>query len=80
MIERKKAEKQRTSMYESSVDYYDLWKCSHHCGLGGKGYILKGKDSEILYTDYYIEGKRSYMDITDKKVRGHLYITGCKSF
>ena len=25
--------------------------------------ILKGRDAEILYADY-IEGKRSYMDIT----------------
>lgn len=80
MMERKKAEKQRTSMYESSVDFYDSWKCSHHRGLGGKGCVLKGKDSEILYTDYYIEGKRSYMGITDKKVWGLLYITEFKSF
>lgn len=64
-------------MYESSVDFYDSWKCSHH---RGKGCVLKGKDSEILYTDYYIEGKRSYMGITDKKVWGLLYITEFKSF
>lgn len=78
MMERKKAEKKKTSMYEPSVDFYDSWKCSHHRGLGGKGYVLKGKGSEILYTDYYIEGKRSYMDIINKKAPRFSYITEFK--
>lgn len=38
-------------MYEPSVDFYDSWKCLHYRELGGKGYVLKGKGSEILYTD-----------------------------
>ena len=38
-------------------------KCLHDCEACGKCRILKGRDAEILYADY-IEGKRSYMDIT----------------
>ena len=41
----------------------DAWKCLHDCEVCGKCRILKGRDAETLYTDY-IEGKRSYMDIT----------------
>ena len=39
------------------------WKCLHNCDMCGKCHILKGKDPETLYADY-IDGKRSYMDIT----------------
>ena len=41
----------------------EAWKCLHDCEVCGKCRILKGRDAETLYTDY-IEGKRSYMDIT----------------
>ena len=41
----------------------EAWKCLHDCESCGKCRILKGKDAEVLYADY-IEGKRSYMDIT----------------
>ena len=41
----------------------NAWKCLHDCEACGKCRILKGKDAEVLYTDY-IEGKRTYMDIT----------------
>ncbi len=41
----------------------DAWKCLHDCESCGKCRILKGKDAETLYVDY-IEGKRSYMDVT----------------
>ena len=41
----------------------DAWKCLHCCDECGKCHILKGRDAEVLYADY-IEGKRSYMDIT----------------
>lgn len=41
----------------------EAWKCLHDCESCGKCHILKGKDAEILYEDY-IEGKRSYMDVT----------------
>lgn len=41
----------------------EAWKCLHDCEVCGKCRILKGLDAEVLYTDY-IEGKRSYMDIT----------------
>ena len=41
----------------------DAWQCLHNCEIGGKCSILKGKDAETLYADY-IEGVRSYMDIT----------------
>ena len=41
----------------------DAWKCLHNCEIFGKCHILKGRDPETLYADY-IEGKRSYMDVT----------------
>ena len=41
----------------------ESWKCLHCCDECGKCRILKGRDAEALYADY-IEGKRSYMDIT----------------
>ena len=41
----------------------EAWKCLHECESWGKCRILKGRDAEILDADY-IEGKRSYMDIT----------------
>ena len=41
----------------------EAWKCLHDCEACGKCLILKGKDAEALYADY-IEGKRSYMDVT----------------
>ena len=41
----------------------NAWRCLHNCEICGKCHILKGKDAETLYADY-IDGKRSYMDIT----------------
>ncbi len=41
----------------------EAWKCLHNCDECGKCRILKGRDAETLYADY-IEGKRSYTDIT----------------
>ena len=41
----------------------DAWRCLHDCESCGKCRILRGRDAETLYADY-IEGKRSYMDIT----------------
>lgn len=41
----------------------EAWKCLHDCESCGKCRILKEKDPETLYADY-IEGLRSYMDIT----------------
>ena len=41
----------------------DAWRCLHDCEACGKCRILKGKDAETLYADY-IEGMRSYMDVT----------------
>ena len=34
-----------------------------NCEMCGKCAILRGRDAEIIYTDY-IEGRREYMDIT----------------
>ena len=46
------------------LDYVlNEWRCLHNCELCGKCHILKGRSEEILYADY-IDGKRSYMDIT----------------
>ena len=41
----------------------DRWRCLHDCEACGKCRILRGRDAEILYTDY-IDGNRSYRDIT----------------
>ena len=41
----------------------EFWKCLHDCEPCGKCRILKDRDAETLYADY-IEGKRSYMEIT----------------
>ena len=52
------------STYEERLEYVaDKWQCLHNCELCGKCSILKGRDAEIVYADY-IEGRRSYMDIT----------------
>ena len=47
------------------------WECLHDCESCGKCRILKGRDAETLYADY-IEGKRSYMDIT-LEIRNNSY-------
>ena len=60
------------STREERVAYVlDAWKCLHDCEMCGKCRILKGKDAETLYADY-IEGKRSYMDVT-LEVRNRSY-------
>ena len=41
----------------------EQWKCLHNCELCGKCSILKGRNAELLYADY-VNGQRSYMDIT----------------
>ncbi len=41
----------------------DAWRCLHDCEMCGKCRVLKGKDPETMYSDY-IEGKRTYMDVT----------------
>ncbi len=41
----------------------DKWRCLGNCELCGKCAILRGRDAETLYADY-IEGKRSYLEIT----------------
>ena len=41
----------------------DEWKCLHNCALCGKCHILKGRNEELLYADY-IDGNKSYMDVT----------------
>ena len=41
------------------------WQCLDNCRLCGKCHFLKGKNEEELYADY-IEGKKSYREITMK--------------
>lgn len=41
----------------------EAWKCLNDCEACGKCRILRGRDPETLYAEY-INGKRSYMDIT----------------
>ena len=53
-----------SSTKEERLEYVlEKWKCLLKCELCGKCHILKGRNEELLYADY-IEGKRSYMDIT----------------
>lgn len=54
----------RQSTREERLAYVlDAWKCLHDCESCGKCRVLRGKDAETLYADY-IDGIRSYMDIT----------------
>ena len=41
----------------------EAWRCLNDCEACGKCRILRGRDPETLYADY-IDGKRSYIDIT----------------
>ena len=41
----------------------EAWRCLSDCESCGKCKILRGREAEMLYADY-IDGKRSYMDIT----------------
>ena len=53
-----------SSTREERLDYVlNEWRCLHNCEICGKCHVLKGRGEEILYADY-IDGKRSYMDIT----------------
>lgn len=61
--------KDHSTKEEKLAYLLEAWKCLHDCEACGKYRILKGKDAEILYEDY-IEGKRSYMDITFE-IRNH---------
>ena len=58
-----------SSTREERMDYVlNEWKCLHNCELCGKCHVLKGRSEEMLYADY-IDGKRSYVDIT-LEIRG----------
>ena len=49
---------------EERLDYVlNEWRCLHNCEICGKCHVLKCRNEGMLYTSY-IEGKRSYMDIT----------------
>ena len=53
-----------SSTREERLDYVlNKWRCLHNCEICGKCHVLKGRSEEMLYADY-IDGKRSYMDIT----------------
>ena len=39
------------------------WRCRHNCELCGRCHMLRGRSEEDLYADY-IEGRRSYRDVT----------------
>ena len=54
---------ENSSKEERQAYVLEAWKCLHDCEACGKCHILKGHDAEIVYADY-INGKRSYMDIT----------------
>ncbi len=53
-----------SSTREERLDYVlNEWRCLYNCELCGKCHVLKGRNEEQLYADY-LDGKRSYMDIT----------------
>lgn len=52
-----------SSKEERQTYVLEAWKCLHDCQACGKCSILKGRDPEVLYADY-IEGKRTYIEIT----------------
>lgn len=52
-----------STVEERKAFVLEQWKCLHNCELCGKCSILKGREAELVYADY-IEGVRSYMDIT----------------
>ena len=53
-----------TSTKEERLTFVQLeWQCMHNGELCGKCHILKGYDVETIYAKY-IEGKKSYLDIT----------------
>lgn len=54
---------ENSSKEERQAYVLEAWKCLHDCEACGKCHIFKGRDAEIVYADY-INGKRSYMDIT----------------
>ena len=54
---------ENSTIEERRAYVQEAWKCLHCCDECGKCRILKGRDAEMLYADY-IEGKRSYIDIT----------------
>lgn len=53
-----------SSTREERLDYVlNEWRCLHNCEICGKYHVLICRSEGMLYASY-IEGKRSYMDIT----------------
>ena len=48
------------------------WRCTHNCEWCGKCAILKGRDVEAIYADYF-DGKRSYMTVTQELRESNYY-------
>lgn len=58
-----------SSTSKERLDYVlKEWRCLHNCEICGKCHLLKGRNEAELYSDY-INGKRSYIDIT-LEIRG----------
>ena len=54
---------EQSTREERRIFVLQAWECLHDCEACGKCRLLKGRDAEPLYADY-IEGIRSYRDIT----------------
>lgn len=53
-----------SSTRQERIDYViSQWMCNMRCASCGKCAILRGRDPEVLYSDY-IEGLRPYQDIS----------------
>lgn len=58
-----------SSTRKERLDYVqNEWRCLHNCEICGKCHFLKGRSETELYAEY-INGKRSYIDIT-LEIRG----------
>ena len=53
----------KSTPQERQAFVLDQWRCLHNCEICGKCSILRGREAELLYSDY-INGQRSYMDVT----------------
>ena len=53
----------KSSQEERLAYVLDQWRCLHSCELCGKCSVLRGREAEIVYSDY-IKGVCSYRDVT----------------
>ena len=61
-----------TSTREERLEFIrHEFQCLGNCPICGKCSFLRGRDAEDLYADY-IEGRRSFRDITSEHMNNHI--------